>query len=235
MPPNPTGAARRRLRAGGRTCPKLYVLDMFPYPSGTGLHVGHPLGYIGTDVYARYKRMTGHNVIHTMGYDAFGLPAEQYAVETGQHPRTTTDANVANMRRAAPAAGPRPRLPAQRGHHRRHASTGGRSGSSSRSSTAGTTVTPTGPARSPSSRRSWPPAPAPLSPAPTLRRPAVGRARPRSSGARWSTLTASRTCTRHRSTGARGSARCSPTRRSPPTVAPSGATSPCSGVRSSSG
>ncbi|MBN2623235.1 MAG: class I tRNA ligase family protein, partial [Acidimicrobiales bacterium] len=79
--------------------PKLYVLDMFPYPSGTGLHVGHPLGYIGTDVYARYQRMTGHNVVHAMGYDAFGLPAEQYAVQTGQHPRTTTEANIANMRR----------------------------------------------------------------------------------------------------------------------------------------
>ncbi|MDQ2649636.1 MAG: leucine--tRNA ligase [Actinomycetota bacterium] len=78
---------------------KLYVLDMFPYPSGSGLHVGHPLGYIGTDVYARYKRMTGHNVIHAMGYDAFGLPAEQYAVQTGQHPRVTTEANIANMRR----------------------------------------------------------------------------------------------------------------------------------------
>ena len=79
--------------------PKLYVLDMFPYPSGAGLHVGHPLGYIGTDVYARYQRMTGHNVVHTMGYDAFGLPAEQYAVQTGQHPRTTTEANIATMRR----------------------------------------------------------------------------------------------------------------------------------------
>jgi leucyl-tRNA synthetase len=79
--------------------PKLYVLDMFPYPSGAGLHVGHPLGYIGTDVYARYQRMTGHNVIHTMGYDAFGLPAEQYAVQSGQHPRTTTEANIATMRR----------------------------------------------------------------------------------------------------------------------------------------
>jgi leucyl-tRNA synthetase len=78
---------------------KLYVLDMFPYPSGAGLHVGHPLGYIGTDVYARYKRMTGHNVVHAMGYDAFGLPAEQYAVQTGQHPRTTTEANIATMRR----------------------------------------------------------------------------------------------------------------------------------------
>ena len=79
--------------------PKLYVLDMFPYPSGAGLHVGHPLGYIGTDVYARYQRMTGHNVVHTMGYDAFGLPAEQYAVQTGQHPRTTTESNIATMRR----------------------------------------------------------------------------------------------------------------------------------------
>jgi leucyl-tRNA synthetase len=79
--------------------PKLYVLDMFPYPSGAGLHVGHPLGYIGTDVYGRYQRMTGHNVMHTMGYDAFGLPAEQYAVQTGQHPRVTTEANIATMRR----------------------------------------------------------------------------------------------------------------------------------------
>ncbi|HEY2174750.1 MAG TPA: class I tRNA ligase family protein, partial [Mycobacteriales bacterium] len=74
--------------------PKLYVMDMFPYPSGAGLHVGHPLGYIGTDVYARYARMTGHNVLHTMGFDAFGLPAEQRAVETGQHPRVSTYANI---------------------------------------------------------------------------------------------------------------------------------------------
>ena len=79
--------------------PKLYVLDMFPYPVGVGLHVGHPLGYIGTDVYARYQRMNGRNVVHTMGYDAFGLPAEQYAVQTGQHPRITTEANIATMRR----------------------------------------------------------------------------------------------------------------------------------------
>ena len=78
---------------------------MFPYPSGAGLHVGHPLGYIGTDVFARYKRMSGHNVLHAMGYDAFGLPAEQYAVQTGQHPRVTTEANIANMRRQLRALG----------------------------------------------------------------------------------------------------------------------------------
>lgn len=76
-----------------------FLLDMFPYPSGKGLHVGHPLGYIATDTVARFHRMKGENVLYTMGYDAFGLPAEQYAVQTGQHPRVTTDENVANMRR----------------------------------------------------------------------------------------------------------------------------------------
>ena len=95
--PNPAGPLADPERVGGR--PKLYVLDMFPYPSGAGLHVGHPLGYIGTDVFGRYKRMTGHNVLHALGYDAFGLPAEQYAVQTGQHPRVTTEDNIANMRR----------------------------------------------------------------------------------------------------------------------------------------
>jgi len=78
--------------------PKLYVLDMFPYPSGVGLHVGHPLGYIATDIYARFKRMRGFNVLHPMGYDAFGLPAEQYAVEHGEHPRSVTERNIANIR-----------------------------------------------------------------------------------------------------------------------------------------
>ena len=79
------------------TKPKYFVLDMFPYPSGNGLHVGHPEGYTATDIIGRYKRMTGHNVLHPMGWDAFGLPAEQYAIKTGQHPRTTTEKNVANF------------------------------------------------------------------------------------------------------------------------------------------
>ncbi|MBQ9702722.1 MAG: leucine--tRNA ligase [Bacteroidales bacterium] len=78
--------------------PKYYVLDMFPYPSGAGLHVGHPLGYIASDIFARYKRLKGFNVLHPMGYDAFGLPAEQYAIQTGQHPEKTTHDNVARYR-----------------------------------------------------------------------------------------------------------------------------------------
>ncbi len=79
--------------------PKYYVLDMFPYPSGAGLHVGHPLGYIASDIYSRYKRLRGFNVLHPMGYDAFGLPAEQYAIQTGQHPAKTTEDNIARYRR----------------------------------------------------------------------------------------------------------------------------------------
>ena len=78
--------------------PKFYVLDMFPYPSGAGLHVGHPLGYIASDIYSRYKRLQGFNVLHPMGYDAYGLPAEQYAIQTGQHPETTTSVNIARYR-----------------------------------------------------------------------------------------------------------------------------------------
>ena len=95
--PNPAGVWAEPGQVAGRD--KLFVLDMFPYPSGAGLHVGHPLGYIGTDTWARYQRMRGRNVLHALGYDAFGLPAEQYAVQTGQHPRVTTEANIANMRR----------------------------------------------------------------------------------------------------------------------------------------
>jgi leucyl-tRNA synthetase len=96
--PNPAGPLHDpdHPRAGA---PKLLVMDMFPYPSGEGLHVGHPLGYIGTDCYTRYARMTGHNVLHPMGFDAFGLPAEQYAVETGTHPRKTTEENIGRYRR----------------------------------------------------------------------------------------------------------------------------------------
>jgi leucyl-tRNA synthetase len=82
----------------GSEKPKAYVMDMFPYPSGAGLHVGHPLGFIGTDVLGRYLRMNGHNVLHPMGFDSFGLPAEQYAVQTGTHPRTTTEANIARYK-----------------------------------------------------------------------------------------------------------------------------------------
>jgi leucyl-tRNA synthetase len=95
--PNPTGS----LAGGGTLDParKFFVMDMFPYPSGSGLHVGHPLGYIASDVYARYLRMKGHVVLHPFGFDAFGLPAEQYAIETGQHPAVTTAQNIANMRR----------------------------------------------------------------------------------------------------------------------------------------
>lgn len=101
--PNPVGD----LAVTGQKLPedKLFVQDMFPYPSGAGLHVGHPLGYIATDVYARFNRMLGKNVLHTLGYDAFGLPAEQYAIQTGTHPRTTTMANIENMRRQLGALG----------------------------------------------------------------------------------------------------------------------------------
>ncbi|KAA8964312.1 leucine--tRNA ligase [Mycobacterium sp.] len=95
---NPVGSLAP---ADGSSVPedKIFVQDMFPYPSGEGLHVGHPLGYIATDVYARYFRMTGHNVLHALGFDAFGLPAEQYAAQTGTHPRIRTEANIVNFRR----------------------------------------------------------------------------------------------------------------------------------------
>jgi len=95
--PNPAGPWADPEGVAGRE--KLFVLDMFPYPSGAGLHVGHPLGFIATDVYARFQRMLGKNVLHTLGYDAFGLPAEQFAVQTGQHPRKTTEENMVTMRR----------------------------------------------------------------------------------------------------------------------------------------
>ncbi|MFI9273789.1 leucine--tRNA ligase [Kitasatospora sp. NPDC052896] len=96
--PNPAGPLADPAAGDVTTKPHSFIMDMFPYPSGAGLHVGHPLGYIATDVYARYQRMTGHNVLHTLGYDAFGLPAEQHAVATGVHPRVSTEAAIANMR-----------------------------------------------------------------------------------------------------------------------------------------
>ncbi|MFF1838098.1 leucine--tRNA ligase [Streptomyces sp. NPDC058231] len=94
--PNPTGDLADDPELAAK--PKKFIMDMFPYPSGAGLHVGHPLGYIATDVFARHQRMTGHNVLHTLGFDAFGLPAEQYAVQTGTHPRASTEANMVNMK-----------------------------------------------------------------------------------------------------------------------------------------
>jgi leucyl-tRNA synthetase len=95
--PNPVGRLSEGFeRVADR--PKYFAMDMFPYPSGAGLHVGHPLGYLGTDVTSRFRRMDGDNVLHSMGYDAFGLPAEQYAVQTGQHPRVTTEANIAAIK-----------------------------------------------------------------------------------------------------------------------------------------
>src|SRR5262245_15879996 len=96
-------ATFRSERHPGR--PKIYVLDMFPYPSGSGLHLGHPLGYTATDIVARRRKMQGYDVLHPMGYDAFGLPAEQHAIKTGTHPAKTTAANVAVYRRQLKALG----------------------------------------------------------------------------------------------------------------------------------
>ena len=141
--PEPGRPAGRPASSAMRGEPKLFVLDMFPYPSGDGLHVGHPLGFIGTDVYARYQRMTGHNVLHTMGFDAFGLPAEQYAVQTGQHPR---DHHRGEHRQLPPPAAPRSAWATTRAAASRpptRPTTAGRSGSSCRSSTPGTTPRPT--------------------------------------------------------------------------------------------
>ena len=102
LPANHPFAKRHGLSgrvSASRLPPKFYLLDMFPYPSGAGLHVGHPEGYTATDILARYKRAQGFHVLHPMGWDSFGLPAEQYAVKTGQHPRVTTEANIANFTR----------------------------------------------------------------------------------------------------------------------------------------
>ena len=105
QPPAQHPFAKRHAPARPQQLPKFYILDMFPYPSGAGLHVGHPEGYTATDILARYRRARGYNVLHPMGWDAFGLPAEQYAIKTGQHPRRTTEANIANFKRQIKALG----------------------------------------------------------------------------------------------------------------------------------
>ena len=155
--PNPTGPLERRVEPCGGQAEALRARHV-PLSERRGAARRPPVGYIGTDVYARFMRMNDRNVLHAMGYDSFGLPAEQYAVEHGQHPRATVDANVATMRRQLRALGPRPRSAAGHRHHRRPATTGGRSGSSSRSSTPGSTTTRPAPVRSPSSPTSSSPA-----------------------------------------------------------------------------
>src|SRR5271170_8233815 len=106
IPPEHPFARRHGLKIpAGQLPPKFYILDMFPYPSGAGLHVGHPEGYTATDILARYRRALGFNVLRPMGWDAFGLPAEQYAIRTGQHPRKTTEANIATFKRQIKSLG----------------------------------------------------------------------------------------------------------------------------------
>ncbi len=232
QPGRPAGRPRGRRRARR----KLFVLDMFPYPSGTGLHVGHPLGFIGTDVYSRYKRMAGRNVLHTMGFDAFGLPAEQYAVQTGTHPAITTAAERRHLPPAAPPPRPEPRPPPLASTPPTPATTAGRSGSSCRSSTPGST--PSGPTRraaraAPGRSASCAPSSTPAPASSTTAAPGPGCRRP--SGPPPSTATAWPTSARRRSTGAPGWARSSPTRRSPPTAAATAATSRSSSATCASG
>lgn len=213
--PNPKGDLAGD--AGSVARPKKFIMDMFPYPSGAGLHVGHPLGFIATDVYARHQRMTGHNVLHTLGFDAFGLPAEQYAVQTGTHPRVSTEANIVNMRRQLRRLG--------LGHDGRRS------------------VETIDPAYYKWTQwiflqifNSWydPEADA-ARPIDTLVAQFEAGDRPTPDGRAWSELspwsgptswasTAWRTPRTHPSTGAPAWARCWPTRRSPPTAAPSAVT-----------
>ena len=117
--------------------PKFYILDMFPYPSGAGLHVGHPEGYTATDIVARYKRMRGFNVLHPMGWDAFGLPAEQYAIKTGQHPAITTRENIAKFKAQLKRGSVSPTIGSARSTRPIRATSNGHSGFFSRSTTRG--------------------------------------------------------------------------------------------------
>jgi hypothetical protein len=176
--------------------PKYYVLDMFPYPSGDGLHVGHPEGYTATDIVARYKRMRGFNVLHPMGWDAFGLPAERYAMKTGVHPAVRTAECIRNFKRQLKTLGFSYDW-AREVDTTDPATTSGRSGSSCRSGAPGTTPSRVGRGRSTSSR-------SPPRSAPRASRPCGATA----------TSDASPTCTTRPSTGARRCAWCWPTRRS---------------------
>jgi leucyl-tRNA synthetase len=225
--PNPTGplADPDHPRAGAE---KFYLLDMFPYPSGTGLHVGHPLGYIGTDCFGRYQRMAGRNVLHAMGFDAFGLPAEQHAVQTGQHPRITTEANVeryrAQLRRLGMAYDERRTLATTDVAYYRW--------------TQWIFLQIFNSWYDSERRKARPIAELVADLASGARTPqagASGRNCRTPSGGGSSTATGLPTSARPQSTGARGWAPCWPTRRSLPRVAASAATSRCSSAACGSG
>ena len=228
--PTRSGPLSDAVEPGARASTKLYVLDMFPYPSGEGLHVGHPVGYIGTDVYARFMRMNDRNVLHAMGYDSFGLPAEQFAVEHGQHPRATVDANVATMRRQLRALGlahdPRRGIDTTDVRYYRwtqwiflqifNSWFDDDQGACPSDHRARRRVrvrhARTRERRQP--RRRW-----------------RGSTSTRRRAPPWSTRTGSRISTRRSSTGARRSAPCWRTRKSRPTGAATAAITPCSGAR----
>ena len=207
---------------------KFYLMDMFPYPSGAGLHVGHPLGFIGTDVLGRLLRMSGRTVLHTMGFDAFGLPAEQYAVQTGTHPRTTTEANIARYRAQIRQLGLA---------HDQHRSVSTTDVDFYRwtqwiflrihGSWYDTEVGRARPITElvTSSRRASGPCPTGV----------TGARCPARSRTASSTTTGWPISPTRPSTGAPRWARCSPTRRSPPTAVPSAATSPCSAATCANG